>query len=74
MAGRRPAGRGGGEAASPPPPLPCSPPPAWEPQGHITLARTCGDARHIMLPKLRREYCEYIPRFLIVNTRKRHEI
>ena len=27
-----------------------------------------------MLPKLRREYCEYIPRFLIVNTRKRHEI
>ena len=27
-----------------------------------------------MLPKLRREYCEYIPRFLIVNTRKQHEI
>ena len=35
---------------------------------------TCGNARHIRLPKLRREYCEYVPRFLIVNTRKRHEI
>ena len=27
-----------------------------------------------MLPKLRREYYEYIPRFLIVIPRKRHEI
>ena len=27
-----------------------------------------------MLPKLRREYCEYIPRFLIVIPRKRHEM
>ena len=36
--------------------------------------RTCGDTRRIKLPKLRQEYCEYIPRFLIVISRKRHEI
>ena len=40
---------------------------------HYTSAQ-CGNARHIKLPKLRREYCEYIPRFLIVNPRKQHEI
>ena len=40
---------------------------------HYTSAHVW-NARHIMLPKLRREYCEYIPRFLIVNPRKQHEI
>ena len=28
----------------------------------------------MMLPNLRREYCEYIPRFPIVIPRKQHEI
>ena len=33
-----------------------------------------GEVRRIKPPKLRREYCDYIPCFLIIIPRKQHEI